>query len=68
MLGFIAELGIYNTTDFRPGHVSAQTGVLNSLRKAWHSKGREQEDRVGARGFGRSSGKGVCGLPRGRDP
>jgi hypothetical protein len=34
MLGFIAELGICNTVDFRPGHVSPQTGVLNQLRKA----------------------------------
>jgi hypothetical protein len=34
MLGFIAELGICNTMDFRPGHVSPQTGVLNQLRKA----------------------------------
>ena len=28
MLGFIAELGICNTMDFRAGHVSPQTGVL----------------------------------------
>ena len=34
MLGFIAELGICNTMDYRPGHVSPQTGVLNQLRKA----------------------------------
>jgi hypothetical protein len=34
MLGFISELGICNTMDFRPGHVSPQTGVLNQLRKA----------------------------------
>lgn len=34
MLGFIAELGICNTMDFRPGNVSPQTGVLNQLRKA----------------------------------
>ena len=34
MLGFIAEVGICNTMDFRPGHVSPQTGVLNQLRKA----------------------------------
>jgi Transposase DDE domain group 1 len=34
MLGFIAEIGICNTMDFRPGHVSPQTGVLNQLRKA----------------------------------
>ena len=34
MVGFIAELGICNTMDFRPGHVSPQTGVLNQLRKA----------------------------------
>ena len=34
MLGFIAELGICNTMDFRPGHVSPQTGVVNQLRKA----------------------------------
>lgn len=34
MLGFIAELGICNTSDFRPGNISPQTGVLNQLRKA----------------------------------
>jgi len=34
MLGCIAELGLINTMDFRPGHVSPQTGVLNQLRKA----------------------------------
>lgn len=34
MLGFMAELGICHTMDFRPGHVSPQTGVLNQLRKA----------------------------------
>lgn len=34
MLGFISELGICNTVDFRPGHVSPQTGVLNQIRKA----------------------------------
>ncbi|MDP3919421.1 MAG: IS1380 family transposase [Candidatus Omnitrophota bacterium] len=34
MLGFISELGICNTMDFRPGHVSPQTGILNQLRKA----------------------------------
>jgi hypothetical protein len=34
MLGFIVELGICNTMDFRPGNVSPQTGVLNQLRKA----------------------------------
>jgi hypothetical protein len=34
MLGCIAELGLINTVDFRPGHVSPQTGVLNQLRKA----------------------------------
>ena len=34
MLGFIAEIGICNTMDFRPGNVSPQTGVLNQLRKA----------------------------------
>ena len=33
MLGFIAELGICNTMDFRPGNVSPQTGLLNQLRK-----------------------------------
>lgn len=39
MLGFIAELGICNTMDFRPGHVSPQTGVVNQLRKAaWQAK------------------------------
>jgi len=34
LLGFIAELGICNTADFRPGHISPQTGILNQLRKA----------------------------------
>ena len=34
MLGFIAELGICNTMDFRSGHVSPRTGILNQLRKA----------------------------------
>jgi hypothetical protein len=34
MLGFIAELGICNTMDFRSGNVSPQTGVLNQLHKA----------------------------------
>lgn len=34
LLGFIAELGICITSDFRPGHISPQTGVVNQLRKA----------------------------------
>jgi hypothetical protein len=34
LIGCIAELGLINTMDFRRGHVSPQTGVLNQLRKA----------------------------------
>lgn len=34
LLGFIAELGVCNTADFRPGHVSPQSGILNQLRKS----------------------------------
>ena len=34
LLGFIAELKICNTVDFRPGNISPATGILNQLRKA----------------------------------
>jgi hypothetical protein len=34
LMGFIAELGVCNTVDFRPGHVSPASGILNQLRKA----------------------------------
>lgn len=34
LIGCIAELGLINTVEFRPGHVSPQTGILNQLRKA----------------------------------
>ena len=34
LLGFIAELGLCNTVDFRRGNVSPQSGILNQLRKA----------------------------------
>ena len=33
LIGCIAELGFINTMDFRRGHVSPQTGILNQLRK-----------------------------------
>lgn len=33
MVGFIAEIKICATMDFRPGNVSPQSGVLNQLRK-----------------------------------
>lgn len=50
MLGFIAELGICNTMDFRPGHVSPQTGVLNQLRKAV-GQAKEAGKRIGQARF-----------------
>lgn len=34
LLGFIAEMGICNTVDFRRGNVSPAKGILNQLRKA----------------------------------
>lgn len=34
LAGCVAELGIINTVDFRPGNVSPQAGILNQLRKA----------------------------------
>jgi len=34
LIGCIAELGIINTVDYRPGNKSPQTGILNQLRKA----------------------------------
>jgi Transposase DDE domain group 1 len=34
LLGFIPELKICNTVDFRPGNISPGTGILNQLRKA----------------------------------
>ncbi len=34
LLGFLPELGICNTVDFRPGNISPCTGVFNQLRKA----------------------------------
>lgn len=34
LIGSIAELGVINTADFRPGNVSPSTGILNQLRKA----------------------------------
>jgi hypothetical protein len=36
LLGFISELGICNTMDFRSGHVHPTTGIFNQLRKAIH--------------------------------
>lgn len=34
LLGFIAEIGICLTMDYRPGNVSPADGILNQLRKA----------------------------------
>lgn len=34
LTGCVAELGLLNTVDFRPGNISPQTGILNQLRKA----------------------------------
>lgn len=34
LTGCVAELGLLNTADFRPGNISPQTGILNQLRKA----------------------------------
>ena len=34
LVGMIAECGVINTVDFRPGNVSPSTGILNQLRKA----------------------------------
>jgi len=34
LLGFIAELKVCSTVDFRAGHVQACNGILNQLRKA----------------------------------
>lgn len=44
LLGFIPELELINTVDYRPGNKSPQTGVLNQLRKAC-----EQAKRAGKR-------------------
>ncbi len=39
LLGYIAELGLINTVDYRRGNISPQTGVLNQLRKAcWQAQ------------------------------
>ena len=38
-VGVIAECGVINTLDYRPGNVSPATGILNQLRKAvWQAK------------------------------
>ena len=34
LIGCIAELGMINTVDYRPGNASPQVGILNQLRKA----------------------------------
>ena len=34
LIGCVAELGMLNTVDFRPGNMSPQRGILNQLRKA----------------------------------
>lgn len=34
LMGCIAELGMVNTIDYRPGNASPQVGILNQLRKA----------------------------------
>ena len=34
LVGMIAECGIINTVDYRPGNVSPSMGILNQLRKA----------------------------------
>jgi hypothetical protein len=33
LLGCVAQLGLINTVDFRPGNASPQVGILNQLRK-----------------------------------
>ncbi len=33
LMGCVAEMGLLNTVDFRPGNISPQTGILNQLRK-----------------------------------
>lgn len=40
LVGVIAECGIINTIDYRPGNVSPGTGILNQLRKACRQAGR----------------------------
>lgn len=44
LLGFIPEMGVINTVDYRPGNKSPQTGILNQLRKACR-----QAERAGKR-------------------
>jgi len=39
LLGCIAELGVINTVDYRPGNASAQVGILNQLRKTCRQAG-----------------------------
>ena len=34
LVGVIAERGIINTIDYRPGNISPATGILSQLRKA----------------------------------
>jgi len=34
LMGCIAEWGMINTVDYRPGNASPQVGILNQLRKA----------------------------------
>ena len=44
LVGCVAELGMINTADFRPGNISPQTGILNQLRKTVR-----QEEKAGKR-------------------
>ena len=46
LIGSIAELGVINTMDFRPGNVSPSTGILNQLRKA-DSQAKQAGKRIG---------------------
>jgi hypothetical protein len=40
LLGYIPELGLINTVDYRPGNKSPQTGILNQLRKTCQQAGK----------------------------
>lgn len=44
LTGCVAELGLVNTVDFRPGNISPQAGILNQLRKT-----ARQAEKVGKR-------------------
>ena len=64
LVGVIAERGIINTIDYRPGNISPATGILSQLRKACRQA---KEGGKGLNGLGSDSAAYQSGLMTFRD-